>query len=156
VEPAASLTAQAPPGDSFYGMTRLPFNRHLGMRFARADSGEAVLSLAARPGGQADGAVYTLGEVAGAIALLDDLGGQPVLMVTDTVTFTSIASTDGELRTRARPRTPSTPGAPRPRKLRLTAEVELLDAEDQQVAEMSVTFNVRSASPELLEGLAAQ
>jgi acyl-coenzyme A thioesterase PaaI-like protein len=156
VEPAASMTAQAPPEDAFYGMTRLPFNRHLGMRFARTEDGEAVLSLAARRGGQADGAVYTLGEVAGAIALLDDLGGSPVLMVTDTVTFTSIASTDGEVRTRARPRAPLAPGAPRPRKLRLTAEVALLDPGDALVAEMSVTFNVRSVSPELLEGLAAR
>jgi acyl-coenzyme A thioesterase PaaI-like protein len=150
------MTAQAPPEDSFYGMTQLPFNRHLGMRFARAESGEAVLSLAARRGGHADGAVYTLGEVAAAISLLDDLRGQPVLMVTDTVTFTSIASTDGEVRTRARPRAAIVPGAPRPRKLRLTAEVALLDAADRSVAEMSVTFNVRSVSPELLEGLAAR
>jgi acyl-coenzyme A thioesterase PaaI-like protein len=150
------MTAQASPEDSFYGMTQLPFNRHLSMRFARGEGGEAVLSLAARHGGQADGAVYTLGEVAAAIALLDDLGGQPVLMVTDTVTFTSIANTDREVRTRARARAPIDPGAPRPRKFRLTAEVALLDAADRSVAEMSVTFNVRSVSPELLEGMAAR
>lgn len=140
--------------ENFYGLPDLPFNLHLGLEFDRLGPGEpATLTLPRSPqhvdsdDATHRGAMYTVGEVAAAVAVLDALkDALPVFLLTLGGSFRHIAPATGAVRTVA-----VVEGAPENvveelqarRKLPLAARISLYDETDQLTAEMKVDFHAR-------------
>jgi acyl-coenzyme A thioesterase PaaI-like protein len=153
--------------ENFYGLPQLPFNVHLGMQFERPEPGVgATLRLPHTESSlDADGtihrsAMYTLGEVAAAISVLDNLvEALPVFLLTLSGEFRPIQPAHGALRTSAHVK--EDPGEAvaslrERRKRPFTGYVSIFDDEDRLVAEMSATFLARVLTATMASALVAQ
>jgi acyl-coenzyme A thioesterase PaaI-like protein len=154
--------------ENFYGLPQLPFNIHLGMEFERPSTDDgALLRLPAAAithdvGGSVHrGAMYTLGEVAAAVCVLDSLvEALPVFLLTLSGEFRKVADPVGGVWTAARPSaangaTPVDQVRSR-RKMNVTGEVSIYDERDRLVAEMSATFLARVLSNTMATALLAE
>jgi hypothetical protein len=140
--------------ENFYGLPDLPFNLHLGLEFDRAASGEPATLTLPRSAQHVDSddathraAMYTVGEVAAAVSVLDTLvDALPVFLLTLGGSFRHIAPAEGAVRTVA-----VVEGAPENaveelrarRKLPLASRVSLYDEADRLTAEMRIDFHAR-------------
>lgn len=150
--------------ENFYGLPELPFNLHLGLTFERSEpAGPATLRVplhpldGREPAEQAPGAIYTVGEVAAAVATLDSLiPVMPVILLTRGGRFTRLATARGGVFTEARTRDGDTvvERLRAARKLHVEADVVLRDEDTREaVAEMTVRFYARPMRASLLKGL---
>jgi acyl-coenzyme A thioesterase PaaI-like protein len=152
--------------ENFYGLPQLPFNIHLGMEFERpSPDGGALLRLPAAAlthdvGGSVHrGAMYTLGEVAAAVCVLDSLvDALPVFLLTLNGEFRKVADPVGSVWTEARPSAGNGPvdEVRSRRKMNVTGEVSIYDEQDRLVAEMSATFLARVLSNTMATALLAE
>jgi acyl-coenzyme A thioesterase PaaI-like protein len=153
--------------ENFYSLPQLPFNIHLGMEFERPDPGAgARLRLPASPTTlDGDGtihrsAMYTLGEVAAAVSVLDNLvEALPVFLLTLGGELRPVQRAHGAIWTSARVEVPAEEAVESlraRRKRQFTAHVSVFDDHDKLVAEMSATFLARVLSATMTRTLAAQ
>jgi acyl-coenzyme A thioesterase PaaI-like protein len=150
--------------ENFYGLPDLPFNIHLGMQFERrALGGDATLRL---PLDEClldanvsvhRSAVYTLGEVAAAVCVLDALGpAMPVFLLTVAGEFRPVAPARGTVWTSA-----EVAGEPADwleslrtkRKVQVAGKVSIFDEDGRVAAEMSATYLARKLSGALASAL---
>lgn len=154
----------SPGPENFYGLPSLPFNIHLGMEFERPMPGQGATLRLPLGEGQLDadatihrGAMYTLGEVAAAICVLDALlDAQPLFLLTLAGEFRPVAPARGTVWTSA-----EVDGKPEElletlggkRKVPATGKVSVFDEDDRLVSEMSATFLARKLSSTLASAL---
>ena len=153
--------------ENFYSLPQLPFNIHLGMEFERSAPGEgATLRLPASPTTlNGDGtihrsAMYTLGEVAAAVSVLDNLvEALPVFLLTLGGEFNPVQPAHGAVWTRAHVKEEpdeAVASLREKRKRQFTGHVSIFDEHDKLVAEMNATFLARVLSATMTATLAAQ
>ena len=156
--------------ENFYGLPQLPFNIHLGLEFERQDpDAGATLRLPASATNVDDGGavhrggMYTVGEVAAAVCVLDSLvEALPVFLLTLKGEFHQVQQASGPVYTSARVRAADDDDEDPVERLRarrkmpVTSEVTIYDERDLVVAEMSATFLARVLSATMAAALVTE
>jgi len=163
---------RVPYPDDFYGFVDMPFHQHLGVRFTRPDPYEpAIVGLPPRPdllgrdGEQSPAAVYTVAEIAAAMAACDAIvphapdimATMKPAMLTVGASFEALRPAYGELTADARVRGDGARAVERLRtakKVKMDIDIEVSGDDGEPVGRATVHFYVRLMDESRLRAIA--